>query len=67
MRHFFEEYMSANENWLSSAVYMNIRNASRHKRQGKYCWKRFCDLVLELLGSNSIFLSLPLSLSTSLS
>ena len=54
MRHFFEEYMSANEDWMCSAVYMNIRNSSRRKRQGKYCWKRFCDLVQEPLGFNLV-------------
>ncbi|CAE7370158.1 unnamed protein product, partial [Symbiodinium sp. CCMP2456] len=47
MRHFYEMYVTAGENWLQSSVMVNIRNSSKGKKIGKYVWKKWQVLADE--------------------
>ena len=54
MRHFYEMYVSANENWLQSSVMVNIRNSSKGKKTGKYVWKQWQKLAEECFSCKRI-------------
>ena len=47
MKHFYEMFLTANENWAQSSVMLNLRTANKKKKMGKYVWKRYIDLVAE--------------------
>ena len=38
MRHMFEMYITAGENWMESSNMVNIRNSSRGQKKGRYVW-----------------------------
>ena len=47
MKHFYEVFLSAKEDWMKSSVMMNVSSKKRGKRSGRYVWKRYMDLKKE--------------------
>ena len=50
MRHLFEQFVTAGEDWQQTAIMMNIRSRKKGTRHGQHVWKKFELLVTELLG-----------------
>ena len=50
MRHFYEMFLSANEDWQQSSVVYNARRRSGKKKCGKFIWKMMKTLKEEYLG-----------------
>ena len=49
LRHLFEIFISAGENWMESSIVINARSKTAKRRRGKFVWKKYCDLVTECL------------------
>ena len=65
MKHYYEIFLSANEDWMQSSVMLNLRHAKKGKRSGKYVWKRYVDLVAQSLNRKLKTLALkPKSLTS---
>ena len=45
MRHMYEQFISAGEDWQYSSIVMNCRTTTKGRKTGKYVWKRYQDLV----------------------
>ena len=49
MKHLFEQFLTAGEDWLQSAIVVNTRSRKKGARRGQYVWKKFHKLVEEQL------------------
>ena len=51
MRHLFEIWTSAEEDWNVSSIVINARSKNAKRRRGRFVWKTFEDLAKEPLHS----------------
>ena len=47
MRHLYEVFISAKEDWQQSSIMMNSRQSSSNKRFGCYRWRKFSEIKEE--------------------
>ena len=52
LRHLFEVFVSAGENWLESSIVLNARRKNASRRRGKFIWITFEDLAKKYLALN---------------
>ena len=50
MKHFYEMFLSASEDWDQSSIMYNVRRRSGKRKCGKYVWKTLQALKDEQLG-----------------
>ena len=50
MKHFYEMFLSAGEDWQESSIMYNVRRRSGKRKCGKYVWKTLKTLKEEYLG-----------------
>ncbi|CAE7025856.1 unnamed protein product [Symbiodinium sp. KB8] len=48
LRHLFEVWTSAKEEWMESSIVVNARSKTAKRRRGKFVWKKYCDLLSEM-------------------
>ena len=45
MKHYYEVFISSQEDWMSSSIMVNVLHKKNKKRKGKNVWRKFEDLV----------------------
>ena len=45
MKHFYEVFISSQEDWMNSSIMINVSHKKKGKRKGKHVWKKFEELV----------------------
>ena len=47
MRHLYEQFITSGENWLESAIMLNVRSKKKGVRHGCHVWKKHSAVVEE--------------------